>query len=83
MSFAEVVERYPAAADRYLRPQQPVEGGEDGETEPIPGSSVMLNPVPAGLDPVAGAAIDYRPTTQQMLDDDDIPDNLWPDYVEP
>jgi len=78
MSFKEAFERYPGAANRYLKPQHPVEGGDEGETEPIPGSEVQLSPVPGGMDPVVGASIDYRPTAQQCEDDDDMPDEMWP-----
>lgn len=75
MSFAAVAEMYPTAADRYLRPQQPAAGGG---TEPVPGSKPQLNPTPSGIDSEVGASVDYRPTNQQILDDDDIPDELWP-----
>jgi hypothetical protein len=78
MSFAEVLERYPVAANAYLKPQQPKAGGAEGETEPVPGANVMLNPVPGGLDPEAAASIDYRPTAQQAQDDNDISEDLWP-----
>lgn len=78
MSFAAVAEMYPTAADRYLRPQRPKAGGAEGETEPVPGSGPQLNPTPSGIDPEVGASIDYRPTNQQMLDDADIPDEMWP-----
>ena len=78
MSFAAVAEMYPAAANKYLRPQRPKAGGAEGETEPVPGSLPALNPTPSGIDPEVGASIDHRPTNQQMLNDDDIPDELWP-----
>lgn len=78
MSFAAVAEMYPAAANRYLRPQRPKAGGAEGETEPVPGSGPQLNPTPYGIDPEVGASIDHRPTNRQMLDDADVPDELWP-----
>jgi len=78
MSFKEVEARYPAAANKYLKPQRQKSGGAEGETEPVPGSAVHLNPTVGGLSDVEGAAIDYRPTAQQCQDDGEMDDSFWP-----
>jgi len=80
MTFKEVEERYPSAANKYLKPQRSVldgNGDPTNKTESVPGSNVQLNPT-TGEDPEIAASIDWRPTNDNLQNDDEAPDDVWP-----
>ncbi len=80
MTFKEVEEKYPSAANKYLKLQRAIldeKGNPTDKTEPVPGSKVHVSPT-TGDDPELAASIDWRPTHDNLKNDDDAPENIWP-----